>query len=219
MGERLDRDLARSIAECRLPVVQGAGRLHGYRLMLYDSGMSRPLRLSLAAIASSLAALLLAGGLSFAATINSPLIGGPVVESAHGDDRGIELILLPAGRYFRQDVGFRADEQGSVFTDATFCGPRLLLGVRDGDGWFLSNGVHYARYDADPRIAPLRRPTRSITLRVALYVDPGSADEVSLAAARASIREFLPLYASLYTGGALTIEIEEAGELRPGEAR
>lgn len=97
------------------------------------------------------------------------------------------------------------------------CGPRLLLGVRDGDGWLLSDGSTIGRYDADPRIVALDAPDRALTVRVALYTDPRRADAVSLAAARASIFEFLPLYASLYTGGALTIEIEDAGEMTPGE--
>jgi hypothetical protein len=168
------------------------------------------LRLFIGSLAGLLAALLIASGLTFAVSLNRSFIGGPVIEGSRADDRGIERVLLPAGRYSYKDA-----YGGTI--DAPLCGPRLLLGVRDGDDWLLSDGGVIARYGADPRITPLSAPARSITLRVALYTDPSRADATSLAAARASIFEFLPLYASLYTGGALTLEIEDAGELTPGE--
>jgi hypothetical protein len=210
MGGRLDRAGSRSIAGRRPPVVQGAKRLPGYRPMLYDSGMTtRPARLLIAATAA-LCVALLGGAFTVLAASSRPLVSGPVSEGPRADDRGIERFLLPAGRYTYKD-------ENGWLVESSFCGPRLLLGVRDGDGWLLSDGGRIGRFAADARIAPLAPARRSIHLRVALYTDPRRADEVSLAAAHASIREFLPLYASLYTGGALTLEIEDAGELTPDD--
>jgi hypothetical protein len=179
--------------------------------VMYTLGMTgRPPHLTLASLAGLLAGLLVFGGFTYASSVVRPLVGGPVVASSHGPDRGIERILLPAGTYRYLDAN-------GWSTDAPTCGPRLLLGVPDGDGWLLSDGGRVARYEADERIIPLGAPARAITLRIALYTDPRRADEASLAAARASIFEFLPLYASLYTGGALILEIEDAGEMTPGE--
>ena len=167
-----------------------------------------PLRRLVASLGVLLAVLILVSGLGFAVGVTRPLVSGAISVAPPLDDRGVSRVLLPAGRYQRYDAAY-----GSV--EAQFCGPRLLLGVRDGDWWFLSDGYDYSWYHNDPRIEVLERPAQSIHVRIALYTDPGSADAVSIAAAQASIREFFPLYAALYTGGALSVEIEDAGELTP----
>ena len=179
--------------------------------LVYTTLMKRrPLSLFLVSVALLLVGVLGATAAVLASSDGLLRPGGPVSAGAPADNRGVERILLPAGDYEILD-------QFGAYATMTVCGPRLLLGVRDGDGWLLSDGVALTHYRADQRISPLAPLPLTRSVKIALYWDPSRSDTVSLDAARASIRVLLPLYASLYTGGALQIVVDERGELTPAE--
>lgn len=135
-------------------------------------------------------------------------IGGPISAGGPLSDRGVEPLLIASGSYQT------SDESGAT-AERTFGDDRVLLGARDGKGWLVLDATGLRHYPLDPRITPLAPPPLAREVRIALSIDRRGVYGEAAAGAQIAIEQLLPLYAALYTGGALQIRVNYNGEIAP----